>query len=105
MDAVWAAIIGAAVGGVIGFGGTWLSGWQQAKTAAREHRRGAHHHMLVALQRERQIIERTWPLLGPVADPPPAFTDEEAAMAHAPPGAIRWPRGRVGGSPACPGGS
>ena len=83
MNAYWAGIIGTVVGALIGFGGTWLSGWQQAKVAAREHRRAAYDQLLVALQRERQIIERTLPLWSTGLEPPPVFTDEEAALMQA----------------------
>jgi hypothetical protein len=83
MDAGTAAIIGTAVGGVIGFGGTWLSGWKQAKVAARERRANAYTQALIVLNRERLIVQRTWPVIGPGPDPPPALTDEEAGLAQA----------------------
>lgn len=83
MDASWAAIIGTVVGGMIGFGGTWLSGWQQAKVAARERRANAYTQALVVLNRERMIIQRTWPVIGPGPPPPPALSDEEGGLAQA----------------------
>jgi hypothetical protein len=82
MDAGTAAVIGAVVGGVIGVCGTWVSGLQQAKVAARERRAGAYTQALIALQRERQIIHRTKPFIG-LGAPPPPLSDDDAALAEA----------------------
>jgi hypothetical protein len=87
VDAGTAVILGAAIGGVTGLAGTLAAGYLQRRATGRAQRQAWRAEVyvaaLTALNRERLIIARTLPLIGPVPAPPPPATDDVAVLIQA----------------------
>lgn len=87
MDLGTAAILGAGIGGVTGLAGTLLAGYLQRQAADRSQRQAwradVYVTALTALNRERMIIARTFPIIGPGPPPPPPPTYEVAELVQA----------------------
>jgi hypothetical protein len=82
-----AVILGAIIGGVTGLAGTLAAGYLQRRATARAQRQTwraeAYVALLQGLNRERIIIQRTFPVIGSMEDPPPSTNLEVAELVQA----------------------
>jgi len=87
VDTGTAVVLGALIGGFTGLAGTLVAGFLQRRAAERAQRQAwradVYVRALTALNRERMIIARTFPIIGPGQAPPPPPTDEVAELVQA----------------------
>ncbi len=87
IDPGYAAILGAGIGGFTGLAGTLSAGYLQRHAAARSQRQAwraeVYVSALTALNRERMIVARTFPIIGPGPAPPAPNSDEVAELVQA----------------------
>jgi hypothetical protein len=86
MDTGW-TLIAVGVGGIIAIIGSLAVATIQIRAAAKQRRRGwrqkAYVNVLAALNRERQVIALSWPIMTPSQPAPPRLPDEVVEAAEA----------------------
>jgi uncharacterized protein with von Willebrand factor type A (vWA) domain len=98
VDAAWWTLLGVVVGAALATVGSLAvatkqihaastaqkAEWQEKAAAqTREWREAAYVSALAALNRQRQVIQRSWPFFGPAEEPPPKLPDGIVELAEA----------------------